>query len=222
MLIDNKYSWNWKYLLKYELSSLFGRKFFSKLPPSKRELNLLHLGCGEIYFNDFINADFFYLRWLPWRDRSKYDWLLDFRYPLNCPNDYWDGVFTEHTIEHLTFNDNLNLFKELNRTMKKDKWLRICVPGLDDVLDAYSANPSSKGKELKNKYPYNTRAEAIYHLTQNYGHQSVWDVDIFKELLEEANFRNCQMVSFMQGNDPNLLKDNSDRMLGSMYFEAQK
>ena len=222
MLINSKYSWNWKYLFKYELSSLIGRIFFSKPPTTKNKINLLHLGCGDNYFDEFINADFFYLRWMPWRDKSKYDWLLDFRYPLNCPKNYWDGVFSEHTLEHLTFEDNLKLFKELNQTMKKDSWLRICVPGLDEVLDAYSSNPSQDGKMLKIKYPYLTRAEAIHHLTQDYGHQSVWDADLFTELLESANFRNCQKVSFMKGNDPKLLKDNPDRMLGSIYFEAQK
>lgn len=221
ILFENKYTWNWKYLLSYEISSFIGRKFYNKKPPTKGKPNLLHLGCGDTYFEDFINADFYYLRWLPWR-KDKFDWLLDLRYPLNCPDDYWDGIFTEHTLEHLTYLDNLKLFKELNRTMKKNSWIRICVPGLDEVLDAYSENPSSDGKLLREKFPYETRAEAIYHLTQNYGHQSVWDADLFRNFLEKANFRNCQKVSFMNGNDKLLLKDNPERKLGSMYFEAQK
>lgn len=212
MKIDSEYIWNWKNLLGYELSSFIGRKLFSKKPPLKNEVKLLHLGCGKAYFKEFINADFFYLRWLPWRDSDKYDWLLDFRYQLPCENEYWDGIFTEHTIEHLTFEDCLKLFKELNRTMKKDSWLRICVPGLDEVLDAYSSNPSENGKALKLKYQYPSRAEAIHHLTQNYGHQSVWDELLFQEILETANFRNCKKFSFMKGNDIRLLKDNPERM----------
>lgn len=214
--------WNWKSLLKYEFSSLIGRAFFSKKPPTKGEINILHLGCGDAYIKEFINADFFYLRWLPWRDKSKYDWLLDFRYPLPCLNDYWDGVYTEHTIEHLTLSDNLKLFKELYRTMKKESWIRICVPGLDEVLNAYTDNPTEDAKKYLLKYPYTSKAEAIHSLTQQYGHQSVWDEKLFIEYLGCAGFKNCKKVSFKNGSDERLIKDSEERMIGSMYFEAQK
>lgn len=220
-LLDNKYAINLKSLLRFELSSFLGRMLYNKKTPYKGSVNLLHLGCGDTYFEEFINADFYYLRWLPWR-KEKFDWLLDLRYPLNCTDNYWDGVFTEHTIEHLTFSQNLALFKELNRTMKKNSWIRICVPGLEECLDAYSENPSEDGKLLKADNPLASKAEAIYHLTQNYGHQSVWDSDLLGQFLEKANFRNCQKVSFLNGNDKSLLKDKPERKLGSLYFEAQK
>ncbi|MCD8178540.1 MAG: class I SAM-dependent methyltransferase [Tannerellaceae bacterium] len=83
--------------------------------PEKPDFQILHLGCGDNYIEEFINADYFYLRWLPWRKKDTYDWLLDFRRKMKCPDNYWDGVFSEHTIEHLHPVDCLHLFKELFR-----------------------------------------------------------------------------------------------------------
>jgi hypothetical protein len=97
-ILDRTYRWNWFEQLKFELSGKLGSIIYSKsVPLSKNLRQLLHLGCGGNYLKGFINADYFFLRWLPWRDKSQYDWLLDFRKPMKCPDNHWDGVFSEHT-----------------------------------------------------------------------------------------------------------------------------
>ncbi|GHT31177.1 hypothetical protein AGMMS49574_12490 [Bacteroidia bacterium] len=194
-------------MFKFELASLLGRLFFNSSP--KKKSTFLHLGCGGNYLEDFVNADFYYLRWVPFRKQpSKYDWLLDLRYKLNCPNNYWDGVFTEHTLEHLHYSDCLKLFKELYRTMKPGSYLRICVPGLEESLAA--------------RKPEQTKAEVIYQLTQNFGHVSVWDEETFFIVLKDAGFSKIQKSSYKQGADERLLRDSSYHVDGSIYIEAQK
>jgi predicted SAM-dependent methyltransferase len=194
-------------LFKYELAGLLGRLFFSRQPPKKSRL--LHLGCGDTYLDNFVNADYFYLRWIPFiHQNSKYDWLLDFRRPFKCPDDYWEGIFTEHTIEHLHYSDCLKLFKELYRTMKKGSWLRICLPGLEESLAEQQTGQS--------------KAEVIYNLTQNYGHVSVWDAQMMFAVLKDAGFTTMQQVGYMQGNDKQLLRDSLGRKNGSLYVEVQK
>ena len=182
--------------------------FFSSSPLKKSKL--LHLSCGNVYLDDFVNADFYYLRWLSFRKQlSKYDWLVDFRYKLSCPDNYWEGVFSEHTIEHFHYSDCLGLFKELHRTMKQGAWLRICVPGLDQVLSNVDRQPTNK-------------AIAIYNLTQNYGHVSVWDADLMAAVLNDAGFTAVHEARYMQGSDHRLLQDSVDRSGQSLYMEAQK
>jgi hypothetical protein len=189
------------------MASLLGRIFYNRKPPEKSKL--LHLGCGFTYLNEFVNADFFFLRWLPFRKPThKYDWLLDFRYKFNCPDNHWEGVFTEHTIEHLYYSDCLNFFKELHRTMKSGSWLRICVPGLEECLAL-----QQEGQ---------TKAEIIYSLAQYSGHVSVWDRDIFFTVLKDAGFNIMHETSFMKGADERLLHDTLSRARGSLYVEAQK
>jgi predicted SAM-dependent methyltransferase len=202
----NDFVRNWKNLFIWELISLFGRLFLSGKPPQK--YRLLHLGCGNIYLEGFVNADFYYKIRIPLlRKSTKYDWLLDFRYKFKCDDDYWDGVFTEHTLEHLHYSDCLKLLKELHRTMKKGSYLRICVPSLESLIQ------QGNGK---------ITAEAVYNLTENYGHVSVWDVDLMLEVLGDAGFTSMRKVDYLAGSDKRLLQDSIDRSKESLYVEAQK
>ena len=206
-IYDRRYVWTWKYLLKFEIASWIGRTFFNKPPHPKSKL--LHLGCGNVYLDRFINADFYYLRWLPFRKQpGKYDWLVDFRYKLNCPDNYWEGIFSEHTIEHLHYSDCLRLFRELYRTMRQDAWLRICVPGLDEILSNINSGQS--------------KAVAIYNLTQNNGHVSVWDSALMTAVLKDAGFTTIHEAGYLQGADCRLLHDTAGRREGSLYMEARK
>lgn len=203
---NREYLWNWVNLCKFEAASLLGRTFFCRKPPSHS--SLLHLGSGHTYLDGFVNADFYYLRWVPFKKNIPCDWLLDFRYNLNCEDNHWDGVFTEHTLEHLHYSDCLNLFKELYRTMNEGAWLRICVPGLEQGLALQKQGQS--------------KAEIIYSLTQTWGHLSVWDADLMTEVLNDAGFTTVNIVDFMQGADERLLKDSPGRRSGSLYVEAEK
>jgi predicted SAM-dependent methyltransferase len=197
--------------------SSIGRLFFQKKPPKISEHNFLNLGCGDSYFNGWVNADFFRVRF--WKV-PKNGWSLDLRYPFKCKDNYWDGVFTEHTLEHLHPLDDYNLFKELFRTLKPGSWLRICVPGLEQSLKEFY-NDNLKEYHLKGKL-YETKAEAIWSLTQNWGHLSVWNADLMKKLLTEVGFINVNEVSFRIGTDSKLLMDMEERKFESLYIEAQK
>jgi predicted SAM-dependent methyltransferase len=203
--IYNKKKHNsWCYLFAFEAAGLVGRLLFNHRPPTKSRL--LHLGSGGTYLDNFVNADFYYLRYLPFVQQTfKTDWLHDFRRPLNCPDSHWEGVFSEHTLEHLHYGDCLALFKELRRTMQRGAWLRICVPDACSVLDK----------------PQGTLAESIYHLAQNWGHVSTWDFELMAHVLRDAGFETIHHVSYMCGADARLLCDTQTRREGSLYVEAQ-
>ena len=207
-IYNRKYVPDWWYIFKYECAGRLGRIFYYRKPPVKSRL--LHLGCGSIYLDNFVNADYYYLRWVPFvKQENKYDWLLDFRRKFKCSDDYFEGVFTEHTLEHLHYSDCLKLFKELHRTMKTGAWMRICVPGLEETL----AQPLHDGI---------TQAEQIYHLTQDYGHISVWDADLMFEILRDAGFTVMHKSSYLNGIDKRLICDSKERSVGSLYIEVQK
>ena len=205
-------------LLKFELRSLYGRTFLRPKPKLKTKgKNLLNLGCGSNKIEDWINADFFgSIKFWKKYDNNP-EWMLDLRYPLNCDNNVWDGVFTEHTLEHLYPVQVLNLLKELNRTMKPGAWIRITVPDLKKFVSYYCA------KEVhENFLRWSTGCESIRSLTQNYGHRSVWDSELLARFLQESGFINIKEVSFMQGREKLLLKDSKEREWETLYMEAQK
>jgi predicted SAM-dependent methyltransferase len=221
-IFNKYYLWNWKGILEFEFRSALGRTFLNK-KPVRTEVNILHLGCATNYIDGWVNADFFYYRkFLFWKEQPKVDWLLDIRYPLNCPDDYWQGVFTEHTLEHVHPDDLLKLLKELHRTMKSGAWIRIIVPGLDEALKAYEEPNSEEGKWMRNELGLSTRAEMIRYLTQNWGHLGVWDAELMCKMLGMAGFSECQKSEFGKSNDMNLVKDLEARKVGSLYVEARK
>lgn len=214
-LYSQKYQRSLKKMIKFEAISFFGRSFLSKKPPVVDENQLyLNLGAGGSEFQGWVNADFYKIRF--WRKR-KGQWMLDLRYPLPCDDEYWDGVFSEHTIEHLHPNHARNLFRELFRTLKKGGWMRISVPDLKKYIDFYVGNlPHGKF------HRYSSGAEALRSLTQNWGHLSLWDEPLLRTTLSQSGFINIQKVGFRQGSDPRLLMDREHRKWNSLYVEAQK
>lgn len=214
-LYSKKHQKNLKKALIFESVSFLGRIFLYKEPPKiDTSLRLLNLGCGHRYFKGWINADFFKLKF--W-EAPKSMWMLDLRYPLNCKSNYWDGIFTEHAIEHLYPNEAQNLFREIYRILKKGHWLRIVVPDLRKYIDYYLGR--SNEKEF-NKW--STGIEAIRSLTQNWGHHSLWNAQLLKKSLKRAGFININEVRFGEGTEKKLLKDSENRKWESLYMEAKK
>jgi predicted SAM-dependent methyltransferase len=215
---SNKFQINLRELLKFESIGLYGRLFLSRKPRLRQnEPNFLHLGCGGNKIENWVNADFFMgLKfWKNYHDRP--DWMLDLRFPLNCDNNIWDGVFSEHTLEHLYPDRALNLLKELYRTMKPGAWLRITVPDLKKYINFYSR------KEGDREFlQWNSGCEAIRALSQNWGHVSLWDSELLGRFLAESGFVKIQEVSFKEGADRVLLQDLEARKWETLYMEAQK
>jgi len=204
----------------FELISLYGRLFLNSKPKLNiDDKNLLNLGCGQSKFENWINADFFQprLRSLLQKNVVRPDWMLDLRFPLNCDNNVWDGVFTEHTLEHLYPDQALRLLQELYRTMKPGAWLRVTVPDLKKYISYYSGQ-----KVHENFYVWETGCEAIRNLSQNYFHFSIWDSEFLGKSLTRLGFTNVKEVAFNQGTDISLLRDIEDRSWETLYMEAQK
>jgi len=197
------------------MMSFVGRLFFPRKPPViSADCRLLNLGCGDSFIEGWINADFFTVRF--WKF-SKSLWMLDMRYPLRCESNYWDGIFTEHAVEHLYPTEARFLFRELFRTLKKGCWLRISIPDLRKHIDYYLGRPVD---EKFKRWPGG--AEALRSLTQNWGHRSVWDERLLDLFLQRAGFINVKKVGFREGTDKKLLMDKEERKWESLYMEAQK
>jgi predicted SAM-dependent methyltransferase len=210
----------WQGLLFFELKSFIGRHFLKKrkLKINTNQINLLNLGSGlnPIHDHLWINADFFN-GFLPGTKPFHANWMVDLRYPLPCPDNIWDGIFSEHTLEHLYPDEAFKLLRELNRTMKSQAWLRITVPDLQQYVDYYEGRPVNP-----DFFQWKTGGEAIHTLTQNYYHLSVWNEQLLSEFLNNAGFTQVQKVSFRQGTDTRLCQDREGRRWETVYMEAQK
>jgi hypothetical protein len=218
-LFSIRYQSTLRKTIEFELRSFIGRAFFNQKPNLNEKENFLNLGCGLYKFKDWLNADFYphLTSWLSFK-KEKSVWYLDLRYPFNCDDNVWDGVFCEHTLEHLFPQQAADLLKELYRTMKTDAWLRLSLPDLRQYIAFY------RGKRVDRMFSkiWQNGAEAMRSLTQNFGHLSVWDDQLLAAFLQRAGFKNIREVEFRQGSDKRLLKDSPKRKWESFYLEAQK
>jgi len=206
--------------LFFEFISWFGRHFKkqkSKIIPGTAPL-LVDLGAGENYREEWVHVDFYTLHIKFWKKykKRKPDIETDLRYPLNCPDNVVDGIYTSHTIEHLYPDQAYRLLYEIFRVLKPACWVRIGVPDLKKCVDFYN------GKKMPG-FAYNYKAEAISNYTQNWGHHSAWDAELLSKALELIGFINIKEVEFgKEGIDKRLIKEEEVRKFETLVIEAQK
>ena len=140
---------------------------------------------------------------------------------MNCKDEVFDGIFTEHTLEHLYPSHVKALLKELHRTLKINSIIRIIVPDIEKYIMFY--NKIYNGYNVENfKEKYKTGCSAIRGVNQNFFHLSTWDFEELKIHLEKAGFKNVKKMSFGETQDSNLRLDRKSRSYETLYVEAMK
>ena len=98
-------------LIKAEIISFIGRILSPRTRKTKNKY--LQIGCGNSLPNNFDNIDFFPTKA---RDIKSVKHIChDLRYPLPYEDNTFEGGFTEHTLEHLYYDESINLLREIKR-----------------------------------------------------------------------------------------------------------
>ena len=141
----------------------------------------LHVGCGENYFDGWINVDI---------DSSKADIFHDLAKPLWFYDNTVDFIYSEHFIEHIGINHAQNMFKEFYRVLKPGGILRIATLDLDYLVKKY-VSASWKDQDWIETYNYQwiqTRAEMLNVCFREWGHQYLYDAEELERRLREVGF----------------------------------
>ncbi len=209
----------------FECRSKLGRVFAKDLKVSKDKKNYINLGSGNIYIDGMINIDFF-------ANKNK-DYGLDLRYPFRIEDESMDGIFSDHTFEHLTHKEIEHVLGESLRVLKKGSKIRIIVPNMSIFIKKYCENDLdwfNKWKDVVLKdesrwymHKYFTKIFALNFTSNFYYHQSSWDFEMAKHFLEKNGFSNIKQYSYNEGTKE-LLHDSvlEDRRIISLYVEAEK
>ena len=210
---------------KFEFRSNLGRLLSSNLKLDSNNNNYLNLGCGDSYKDNFINVDFF--------GNKMIDYGMDLRFPFKIESNSINGIFSEHTFEHLSHLEVDNVLSECCRILKPEAKIRIIVPDLSILIERYSSNDDEwfqkwydnvlKDPSRHYMKKYFTKMFAVNFTASYYHHKSCWDFESLKKVLTSNGFVNIEKCNYNLGT-PELLidSDSEDRKLVSIYIEGKK
>jgi len=179
----------------------------------------LNIGCGPNILNDFINLDYM---WMP-----GVDLVWDITKGIPFENSYFSGIYSEHCLEHLSYQQAKLLLGEIFRLLKPSGLLRIVVPDANLYLQIYQQQQS--GKDVS--FPYGQTAHdiddkqitsmmVVNSIFRGHGHLYAYDYETLKVLLEDKGFISVKQEFFRQGRQEKLLVDSESRSHESLYIEA--
>lgn len=207
--------------IAFEAKSFVGRLFARRLRLDPNRRNYMNLGSGNDRLDGYVAVDFF---------SSNAGYGADFRYPFLIDDGAFDGIFSEHTLEHLSYAEVAKVLAECRRILKPGGTIRVIVPDLSIFVEHYVSNDETwfrdwecevlkpRGRSMISKM------EALSFVTQEYGHRSAWDFATMERFLASAGFTEIRRCAFREGRDAHLIqdKDTRDRTMVSLYAEARK
>jgi predicted SAM-dependent methyltransferase len=175
----------------------------------------LNIGCGPEVEPEFINLDYF------WHPKVDICWDITRKaYPLE--DNSLEGIFTEHCLEHISYEAGLKNMKEFYRMLKPGGVVRIIVPDAEIYLDSYQKKKAGFPVTLPYGESEPTAIYSINRIFREYGHQFIYDFETMKLLLQEAGFQNVKKMRYQEGKDARLLVEHEERKIESLYVEAIK
>lgn len=143
----------------------------------------LHVGCGNRYFNGWVNVD-------SNEKLDRVDLAWDLADGLPTRDSSVRFIYSEHVMEHLPVEIALDHFRHCHRTLVKGGVLRIAMPSLDAILQQCVDGTWREQDWLQwPEYKFvSTRAEMLNMYFRCWGHQWMYDIEELDRRLREAGF----------------------------------
>lgn len=173
----------------------------------------LHIGCGNIRLDGWVNVDL---------ESEVADLKHDLREPFPYGDNSVDFIYSEHFIEHLTAQEGLKLLKEIYRVLKPCGVVRIATPNLNYTMFRYFFFWKRQSWFKKFGYEWiKTKAEMINICFREWGHQYLYNHEELERRLREAGFTNIRRQKINKSSYPELQKRET-RKESRLILEAVK
>lgn len=205
------------------LGNVLRNKAWLLRPEQWHNRRFLNLGCGPFPEAGFVNLDY---RWRP-----GIDVVWDVLRPLPFPEARFDGVFSEHCLEHFDLAQLGRVLRELHRVLAPAGVARIVVPDLAKYAEAYSATRREGAGHHDERLCTAAALNRVFYSGHvwmsrsrwwNDGHHFIHDFESLSALLREAGFTDIRECGVRDGAVPELLVDREDQAWESLYVEATK
>jgi len=173
----------------------------------------LNAGCGPNIAPGFINLDYY------WRPGIL---CWDLTQALPFEDSSLKGIYCEHCLEHLTYEDAGKALREFRRVLIRGGQLRVVVPDVELYIDLYVRNRSGEKVVLpcEEELEIKTPLFALNRIMRDHEHLYAYDFEAMRHLIEQAGFNSVIRTTFGSGSDPALLIDTPERACESLYVEA--
>jgi predicted SAM-dependent methyltransferase len=169
----------------------------------EQPIRKVQLGAGGSRLAGWLNTDIEPGEGLAYLDATK-------------PFPFEDGsihyLFSEHVIEHLTYDEGKGMMAEAHRVLAPGGKMRISTPDLTRFIALFDKNPSEAardylvGKRKWHEWPDEPSAAAIILNLQmsSWGHKFMYDLDTLGASLRRVGFRNVRAFEENISNDDHL------------------
>ena len=181
------------------------RRAKSLKPPFK-----LHMGCGPNVKRGWINIDL----------NQASDIQLDLREPLPFPNDSATIVYSEHFLEHLSFEEGKRLLREALRVLVPGGVISMGVPNAANICQMYMSGDREEWERVRKLYHpewCSTPMHSVnFFFRQDGEHKYAYDFETLAGALKD-----CGFVDIRQ-RDWDAMLDLESRREGTLYVDAKK
>ncbi len=148
----------------------------------------LQIGSGPHFLPGWLNTDYEPVSGeFVFMDATR-------RFPL--PERAFEHVFSEHMIEHITYEQGQVMLGESFRCLKPGGKIRIATPNLKNIVELYAAAKTDRQKRyidwaMSLFYPHVASKHegfVINNFVRNWGHLFVYDPATLRFALEQAGF----------------------------------
>jgi len=199
------------------VSWLLRNRAFQSSKPRLESRQYLQIGCGPQIASGFVNLDY---RWVP-----GVDVVWDLNRSLPFPPNRFQGIFTEHCMEHFNEGNLRSVLLEMYRVLRPGGRVRIVVPSLEiharRYLDTRSDSDAGPAIRLNQAFYSGHDNMGLSRWTHD-GHHFMHDFATLANQLQYVGFDEIAAASFNGGGDPFLLIDRADRAWESLYVEGVK
>jgi predicted SAM-dependent methyltransferase len=152
----------------------------------RRDLKL-HLGCGTVRLDGWVNIDL----------ETRADLKLDVRRPLPFGDGAAKLIYHEHLMEHLTVEEGTACLRDWFRLLAPGGVLRIATPDLAYVVERYQGDWHDQAWLRLPEYAFiRTRAEMMNVSFRWWGHRYLYDGEELERRMRDAGFdpvRRCAL-----------------------------
>jgi predicted SAM-dependent methyltransferase len=166
---------------------------------------MLQIGCGANVLEGWLNTDY----------SPQADVVLHLdatrRFPFG--NDEFHYIFSEHVIEHFSYQRGFRMLSECFRVLKPSGKLRVATPDLRFLFDLYEHERSELMDDYLQWAVRDNRLVAIEgcedifvvnNFVRDWGHTFIYDEKVLRRSMERVGFRDIRRFAVNDSDDEHL------------------